>query len=113
MLLYLLKQFFLLPAAHICMHTHVVTDILYFLHFHQQVINTNYRRERAPAGIIELPQAVQKRLTEQYCSLTGAAVGPKFYDIDGSQKQLCQLESLGLTCYSHISVSSAEYILNS
>lgn len=28
------------------LHTYVVTDILYFLHFHQQVINANYRRKK-------------------------------------------------------------------
>lgn len=49
---------FYLHPADICVHTHAVTDILYFLHFHQQVINTNYRGKRAPAGITELPQAV-------------------------------------------------------
>lgn len=47
-----------LHPAHMCVHTHVVTDILYFLHFYQQVINTNYRGITAPAGITELHHAV-------------------------------------------------------
>lgn len=66
----------------------------------------NYRRERTSGGIIELPQA---GLTEQYYSLTGARCWAKTLDVDGPQKQLNQLESPGLTCYSHIVL----YIWNS
>lgn len=43
------------------MHTHVVTDILHFLHLHQQIINTKYRGKSSVCRT-ELPQAVSRSL---------------------------------------------------